>query len=138
MSRLILLTRAAAFLAICMALTPAIFSVGPYIETRFFPVVRGTMILNEERVKGGVSFFVQFTKVRQCEFLGLAWYVGQVRVPINFAPTAKNSPRTRPTGDQFTGPWLVVTRKTSVKGNTAYAYHRCHPLWVTISEFYPG
>lgn len=138
MSKLIFLTRAAAFMAICMALTPAIFSVGPHLETRFFPVVVGTSLQNQERVEGGVSFFVRFTKVRQCEFLGLAWYVGQVRVPVNFAPTATNSPRTRPPGPQYTGPWLVATHEDTVSGNIAHAYHRCHPLWVTISEFYPG
>jgi hypothetical protein len=121
-----------------MALTPAIFSAGPYLETRFFPVVRDTEIEHAERVEGGVSFFVGFTKVRQCEFLGLAWYVGNVRVPVNFEPSAVNSPSSRPTGGQYAGPWLVVTQDASVRGNVAYVYHRCHPLWVTISEFYQG
>ncbi|MGB3244645.1 MAG: hypothetical protein WBB25_08930 [Sulfitobacter sp.] len=138
MSKLLFVTRAAAFTAICMALTPALFSVGPYLEARFFPVVRGTTILNEELGAGGVSFFVRFRKVRQCTFLGLAWYVGEVRVPVIFAPTARNSPRSRPLGGQHTGPWLVSAEQSTVRGNTAFAYHRCHPLWVTISEFYPG
>lgn len=138
MSKVLFFTRAAAFMAICMALTPAIFSIGPHLETRFFPVVRETRILNEERVAGGVSFYVEFRKVRQCEFQGLAWYVGAVRVPLDFSPTPTNAPRSRPPGDQSTGPWLVATQQNTVEGNTAYAYHRCHPLWVTISEFYPS
>ncbi len=34
------LSRGAVTLAICMALTPAVFTAGPLLETRFFPVVR--------------------------------------------------------------------------------------------------
>ncbi|MCV3271140.1 hypothetical protein [Roseobacter sinensis] len=137
MFELVVLTRASALLAICMALTPGVFSLGPYLESRYFPVVRDTRIMNEETVPGGVSFFVQFRKVRQCKFEGLAWYVGDVRVPVDFEPTAETMPRSRPMGGQYAGPWYVPGLP-GTRGTHAYAYHRCHPLWETITRFYEG
>lgn len=137
MFSLTLVTRASILLAFCMALTPAIFTVGPFVESRYFPVVRDTRILNEEAVPAGVSFFVRFRKVRRCAFLGLAWYVDDVRLPVNFELMPEEMPQTRPPGGQFAGPWLIPTQHTTV-GTRAYAYHRCHPLWVTITKFYEG
>ncbi len=131
------LTRASVLLALGMALTPALFTVGPALESRYLPVVRGTQVLNEERHAEGVSFYVRFRKVRQCAFEGLVWYAGDVRLPVDFEPSATHMPRSRPKGGQAAGPWFVPGLDTT-RGSRAYAYHRCHPLWVTITRFYDG
>ncbi|WP_299674526.1 hypothetical protein [uncultured Roseobacter sp.] len=132
-----IITRASVLLAFCMALTPAIFTVGPYLESRYFPVVRETQILHEEEHASGVSFYVRFRKVRQCAFRGLAWYAGEVRVPVDFEPDAATMPRSRPKGGHYAGPWFV-SGLNQTAGTRAYAHHRCHPLWVTITRFYDG
>ncbi len=122
---------------ICLALTPAVFGSGPWVESHFFPVVRDTRITQPYDNDDGISFFVAFRKVRQCEFLGLVWYEHGTRLVVDFEPHADQAPRSRPVGEQFTGPWLVRGLQ-NLKKSQAFAYHRCHPLWVTISRFYGG
>lgn len=115
---------------------PAIFEVGPRLESAIFPVVDNVQISDVTPTDLGVSFYVRFDKLRQCEFLGIAWYQDNVRVGVAFEPGAENFPATRPEGDQFAGPWMLVGADR-IEGTRAVVYHRCHPLWVTVSQFYP-
>lgn len=119
-----------------LTLIPLLWQVGPWLEHRFFPVVEDVEIHDPTVTEDGVSFFVSFEKVRQCEFVGVAWYSGAVRVGVEFAPGHNLYPATRPEGDQFAGPWLVRDVST-LEGTRAAAIHRCHPLWQTVSQFYP-
>lgn len=119
-----------------LALLPGLFTVGPVIETRFFPVVDNVQIEDLKRHDEGVSFYVRFDKLRPCEFLGVSWYEGAMRRGVAFEPDSALYPRTRPVGDQYAGPWLVTSVRT-LDGTHAVAHHRCHPLWVTASPFYP-
>lgn len=131
------ITRALLTIGVCMALTPAVFSVGPLVETRLFPVVNQTKIFDEKVNKTGVEFHLEFHKRRQCEFLGLAWYAGPTRFPVRFEPDATMPPQslTRPIGFHRDGPWQVLGL-WSLEQTRAIAMHRCHPLWITITEFY--
>ena len=124
---------------ICMALTPAIFALGPWTERTLFPVVRDTTISDETPGAGGVSFNVRFRKVRDCTFIGLVWYDGPQRMNVEFEPetTSPPAPRTRPSGQQVAGPWRMPGLD-ALKGTRAYVMHRCHPLWMTITAFYRG
>lgn len=131
------LSRTGLTVALSLALTPAVFSVGPAIESRFFPVVSDVKVEGVEKVEDGVAFYVAFDKVRQCKFLGVAWYLGAERVGIEFEPGHNLYPLTRPVGDQYAGPWLV-RNVTSLEGTTAVAIHSCHPLWETVTPFYSG
>ena len=131
------ITKGALMLAAGMALTPAAFTAGPLLETRFFPVVRDADITSERPVEPDVIFTIRFGKVRQCEFIGLAWYQDDVRLRVDFHPDVDVQPpaQTRPTGQQHAGPWRLrgVER---LDGTRAFTLHRCHPLWLTISHFY--
>lgn len=131
------MSRAAVLLAFSMAMTPTVFTIGPYIESRFFPVTEDTQILNEQTVPTGTSFYVVFNKARRCDFAGIAWYVGDQRLPVDFEPSAELMPRSRPPGDQHAGPWFV-NGLHGTANSRAYVYHRCHPLWTTITRFYTG
>ncbi len=122
---------------IALTMTPVLFSAGPKVERSLFPVVDHVEIHSETLTEDGVSFFVSFDKVRGCEFLGVAWYSGAVRVGVEFEPGANLYPRTRPEGDQYAGPWLVRD-VTTLEGTRAVAMHRCHPLWETNTTFYEG
>jgi len=132
-------TRAALVLGMSMALTPAVFTVGPLLESRFFPVVSRADIFDQASEADGVIFHVRFRKMRQCEFLGLAWYEGPVRRLVEFQPSVTEvvPVRTRPKGFQQAGPWRIGGLR-SLRGTRAYALHRCHPLWITITDFFEG
>ncbi|MEP2641709.1 hypothetical protein [Roseobacter sp.] len=126
--------RASVLLALCMALAPVVLTVGPYLENRFFPVLRGPQILIEEAGSNGVSFFVRLHKLRPCTFEGVVWYADDVQMPVDIAPSTGDA-RSRPLDGPYAGLWLVRGVQTTT-GSRAYVYHRCHPLWVTITEFY--
>lgn len=130
------LSKSGLAVALSLALTPALFSVGPEIETRFFPVVENVQVENVTKVEEGVAFYVSFRKIRQCEFVGVAWYMGPERVGVEFAPGHNLYPKTRPVGDQYAGPWMVRNIQ-SLEETRAFSVHRCHPLWETVSPFYP-
>lgn len=130
------LTRGWFALFIAMALTPALFEIGPRIESRFFPVVSDTRIERIAPEKDGISFYALFDQQRQCEFKAITWYSGAQRIGVAIEPDAHLLPKTRPEGDQLAGPW-TVTGVASLEGTRAYVHHRCHPLWNTISPFYP-
>ncbi len=131
------ITRALLAIGVCMALTPAVFSVGPIVETRLFPVFSQTRVFAETANRAGVEFHLEFRKRRQCEFLGLAWYAGPTRFPVRFEPNATEPPQslTRPIGFHRDGPWQILGL-WSLQETTAFAMHRCHPLWITMTEFY--
>lgn len=131
-----LLNRAWFAALLLLAFTPALFAAGPLPESRFFPVVKQTRIVDEQPGIDAVSFYVDFIKQRSCEFVDITWYRGNVRVGVAFEPGAELMPKTRPAGSQFAGPWAVIG-VDRLEGTTAIVRHRCHPLWITQSKFYP-
>ena len=131
------ISRSALTLGICMALTPAVFSAGPVLESRFFPVFRdmGVTVLRVDEV--GVVFDMAFEKVRFCEFIDLVWFHGRVQLELEYRPDAEVPvrPQTRLPGVHRLGPWRVRGVETLADAQ-AYAIHRCHPLWSTVTHVY--
>ncbi len=120
----------------------AFFTFGPWIETKWFPVYSKFKIVSIERAEESKSKVVfKFTKLRQCEPQGAAWFFGepgsafrQLRVEIqNPNPTAS-----RPLGTQLTFPYVIDATVEQVANATfAEIYNRCHPFWLTRSEIFP-
>lgn len=122
-----------------------IYTVGPDIETRFFPVVGKLVIERMDKVdEKTTTIDAYFNKLRNCDYLGIAWYRGQrdsgfERVPlILLRATGDDSSPNRPVGAQRSGPWVVTIPIDEVKTNSFVELkHQCHPFWVTTTEFYP-
>lgn len=138
------------FKTMCAAVTifcvvAAIYTAGPALETKYWPVVSKLRIIStEETPEGFIKLRVQFTKLRACEYIGLAWYVGErpdnferVAVSVMRDPHDVGSPN-RPLGTQKAGPWIVAISSADFYSNSfAQLQHRCHPFWTTTTEFYP-
>jgi len=153
---------------VVMGMIPVIWEIGTAKEGEWFPVVvplvddegnRLPVVVQEEPSPEGaaepyVDVWVQFNKVRQCEFLkdfqdptnsripvllrsSLSWYntSGQ-RLRVEFDPLDDEMPTTRPVGKQIAGPWRIFGVRT-VEDTYAIVAHRCHPLWLTYTKFYP-
>lgn len=121
------------------------YTVGPSIETRFFPVVSKLQILSIKAVDADhTEIRAGFRKLRNCEYLGIAWYVGtrpddieRVAVAVMRDRNDTSDPN-RPVGYHKAGPWIVTLPLDDVeKRSFAQLAHRCHPFWTTITEFYP-
>lgn len=126
-----------------MVAIPVIFSAGRAYEGDLLPVVGRLQIDRIERSPGGSLIWVRFNKLRDCEFVGLAWYHGERdgvfdRARIEFRQSGDDSAATRVTGEQRAGPWFVSIPPDEIETNSfAYLRHRCHPLWETQTPFYP-
>lgn len=122
-----------------------VFMVGPAVETRFFPVVSKLTVTSLAADETGQAVIgAQFTKLRDCEYLGIAWYRGSPsgqfeRVPVILQrQEGDTSSPNRPTGTQRAGPWIIGMPPAEIPGNSfARLSHRCHPFWVTTTDFYP-
>lgn len=129
-----------------VSLVFTLYRVGPWLETRYFPVVSKLDILSAEPRNGGMQTELRaaFRKNRDCEYIGLAWFVGdratqfdRVSIILMRDQNDTSSP-SRPLGYQKAGPWLLSIPPDDVrKRSFAQLFHRCHPFWTTVTEFYP-
>ena len=138
------------FMAFCYAITFCmalyfVSMIGPHLETRFLPVVSKLTITELKADENGQAIVdAMFTKLRQCEFIGIAWYRGRAdgefeRVPvILLRREGDTSSPNRPVGTQRAGPWIIGMPAAEIRNNSfAQLIHRCHPFWVSTTEFYP-
>ena len=131
------------FIVLCMI--GLFYSLGPALETTYWPVVSKLKIESVETLPDGwVKIRVKFTKLRDCEYMSLAWYKGvrpddfeRVGVIVQRDPKDNGSPN-RPLGTQHAGPWLIAVNEDELRYQSfAQLWHRCHPFWTTVTEFYP-
>lgn len=121
------------------------FVLGPAVETRWFPVLNKMTILDVRPLTGSTSaVYTEFSKRRSCEYMGIAWYRGNEdknfeRVSmVSMRDPGDTSSPSRPVGSQRAGPWRIAMPAEEVRENSfVQVFHRCHPLWTTMTRFYP-
>jgi hypothetical protein len=122
------------------------WTIGPYVETHFFPVVGKLTIEKIVPTEDGQSeVYAIFEKKRNCEYIGIAWYRGnrdigpfeRVALVLMRADGDDSSPN-RPVGFQRSGPRKVSVPTDEILNNSfVELFHKCHPFWTTRTEFYP-
>jgi len=102
-------------------------------------------IVSAEQQGEDVYLMAELTKLRPCEYIGVSWYKvdsfgtkNQIRVTSMRDPDDISSP-TRPVGRQTIGPWLFKGLVVEDLQQNIYAEltHRCHPMWLTTTNFWP-
>lgn len=139
------LFNAAFYVAVFGAAYVGTFTLGRAFETAYFPVFSYFEITSATELKSGaIRVQVRFSKLRQCEPGGFAWYAG--KRDGNFRAVVVDIPKQygaqtniRPVGrGQVSEPFdLILTPEEFEAGIFADVYSRCHPLWLTRSEVYP-
>lgn len=119
------------FLVMSVVLSPTF----KWMEGRFFPVVANFEIVSSETTNDGVFMYVNFDKVRDCDFIGINWYEGPDRLLLRFLEDEGQAPLSRPVGLQVAGPWLLGA--STLEGTRATVLHKCHVLWSTETRMYP-
>src|SRR5690606_18819338 len=128
-----------------VATVQTLLIVAPAIETRWFPPVSKLTILDlRETSDGRTAIDAYFSKVRDCEYIGIAWYEGRPdgafeRVPIILLrEEGDTSSPNRPVGSQRAGPWIISLSPEEVRNNSfARLSHRCNPFYITTTDFWP-
>ena len=106
----------------------------PVIEGTLFPVTGKVAFVDVHPVDGGLSVRLQFTKLRDCEYLGVA--ADRDGISVDFYPVAGGLPITLPTGDRLSRPWKIGT--TNLEGVRLRWVHRCvSPFWTVWTIGYP-
>jgi hypothetical protein len=129
-------------ISVCVFIS-AVFVIGPWIETKWFPAYSKFKIVSIERAGDRQSRVIfRFTKNRQCEPVGNSWFFGEpgaafrqlkVQIDNQDAFTA-----VRPLGTQTSNPYVLdATVEELANATFAVIYNRCHPFWLTRSEIYP-
>lgn len=122
--------------AFCLILAPFVWSIGPDIEMRYFPVVRNVAVQKEDVTSQGVEITMTYDKSRPCEIVDLVWENGLSRLPVE---PAEGSPliQRRTVGEDRQSRVLLIRGTRTLEGTRAIVFHRCHPLWLSRSLFYP-
>jgi len=131
-----------------VAVIATTWAVGPESERKHFPVVGKLQILNAVEIEPGITEInARFTKRRDCEYVSVAWYVGhpneenrQVRVQtiVEERQLQEVLSPSRPVGTAVAGPWRIAMSLNDFQNNSfAILTHRCHPFWLTTTNFYP-
>lgn len=124
-----------------MVLVLVVFTVGPMVETKYFPVYSKFTITNAVPTPEGLRVIASFTKFRNCNPQGYAWYLGDFGMGMRQLTTIQHIPYipvNKPLGTQTTRPFEIKDLRIEDLPNvSAEIYNRCHPLWITRSVIYP-
>jgi len=118
---------------------------GPSIESWLYPVTSSVNIYKTQPSgSNSTKIWLTFKKNRTCTFVDIGFYEvdkrhgGLRRVSFKFLEDDGAAPVSRPEGTQSAGPWLVgVSGDRPLENLIATTRHKCHPLWDTITKFYP-
>lgn len=125
-----------------MVLIISVYSIGPTLETRWFPVYSKFKIVTIESKDSGIVATFEYVKRRNCDPQGYAWYNGDLSTgfkQLNVRSTRTEAGQSRPLGQHVTTPMFIdgVTLTDMANQVVAELYSRCHPLWLTRSVVYP-
>lgn len=109
-------------------------------EGRMFPVSAKAHILTiTPSADGGSLIRVVWDKTRACEFDHLVWnriLPDGTLEPVKVTWTTDLGSRSP--GRNLSQTWHVAMPPEQIEGKSlAHVWHRCHPLFLTISQFYP-
>ena len=109
------------------------------IEGTFAPVTTKLEIIESKSVGSGeVAIVVDFRKIRDCEFIGLAFFdpLG-ARVGLQFEVPDEEIFSREVGSHKGVGPWIVNMGADEIDKSTVLAKHECHSLWPTITKMKP-
>lgn len=129
---------------------PILWPIGSAYEGRFLPVVQNVDIQVVRTVDVGTIVQVNLDKIRSCELVDVLWNGEDGQRSVVVFPedwhydlegnvvvdTEFEDPLSRPTGEQNTGQWLILGLK-DLDSSIVTVIHRCHPLWLTYTHFFP-
>jgi hypothetical protein len=123
--------------ALCFALFAGSWLTFKEFESRFFPVVTDFRITEVvEQVDSTVDIYGSFSKVRDCEFVGVVAYSGPTLVRVSFVDgEGRLYPDvTRLARKQFFGPWRLEPKTAQLE---LYVTHNCS-TGIVVTELFEG
>ena len=108
------------------------------IEGKLWPVVTRAELTEVIDQGSDIWIFGTTEKVRDCQFEGLEWRLGDSDQSIPVRVIFLDGEQIRPAGSIEFGPWLIhLTKEQFETQSFARTTHKCHPGWHTITDFWP-
>lgn len=107
------------------------------IEGMLYPVVAKITITKVEETALGSVVTAEFHKLRDCGFEGIDWYIAPSENDLTaklVAAYKQNSVNGK--DDKFSREININTTPDKIEESVAYANHRCHPFFDTITKIY--
>lgn len=125
----------AVFVMLILAMLPVWGPLLPPIEGHVWPVTSKVSFVSVEPADGGFVTRMSYSKLRDCEILGVS--MDKNGVPVEFEPIngSVDILLTRGTGPQISRQWFVGSDDT--KSLRLRFVHRCNPLFTTVTVAYP-
>lgn len=126
-----------------LAMLPFILTLGPVVETRYFPVFKDFRLVSIDRLEPGRSrVVVAFQKVRNCEPAGYAWFRGSRHgdefSEIEVRSVTMGNSVGRPVGPQLSAPFEVTANPEDLSNIFVNVFSRCpFQPWISKTEAYP-
>jgi hypothetical protein len=122
-------------LMLFLAMVPIWGPLLPPVEGYLAPVTSKVSFVNAAPTEGGLTARMSYTKLRDCEVIGVSLDRGGV--PIEFEPIAGSleALTTRGTGPQISRQWFIGADSTD--GLRLRFIHRCSPWWMTVTIAFP-
>jgi hypothetical protein len=131
------------YVSAAMVFMMGFYTIGPIIETMFFPAYGKFRLISVEPYGDSQSRAVfRFEKRRACTPAGFAWFNGEMgnsyQVVDFRIEGSGGSGITRPPGQHVSNPYIIDVSPNDVRTRLlGEIYSRCHPFWITRSEVYP-
>jgi hypothetical protein len=121
----------------------AFVTIGPVLDGLWTPPIRAAKLIELERLPSGATRFrVQYSKARDCRYLGTSWHVVDVegrarRVPVRRVDRPTDLPAfSRPAGVYVGEAYELPSAPPGAK-LYAVVFHSCFPTWETRSLLGP-
>jgi hypothetical protein len=107
----------------------------PPLEGQLLPVTSKVRFVNVVEVEGGLRTRMSYTKLRDCQILGVS--MDRNGLPVEFEPVVGSTESlvTRGTGPQISREWFVGASK--LDDVRLRWIHRCNPLWTVVTVAFP-
>ena len=118
-----------------LAMVPIWGPLMPPLEGTIWPVTSKIAFVGVRPVEGGFYARMSYTKLRDCEIIGVS--MDSRGVPVEFEPVSGSvdTLQTRGTGPQISREWFIGS--DSLDDVRLRFVHRCSIAWTTITVAYP-
>lgn len=134
------MVRFASFLAFLTIAVVLVVELGGRIEGRINPVVTDVEITRIDRLgqqESAIWGTFNLRRSETCDFAGVEWYLRGVQRDVLLIPEFRDRTIEREDGFNEFGPWVLRLSPEQINRQSyAYAVHRCHILFRTISKFW--
>lgn len=122
-------------LMLFLAMVPIWGPLLPPVEGYLAPVTSKVSFVNAAPTEGGLTARMSYTKLRDCEIIGVS--LDRKGVPVEFEPVSGSldALTTRGTGPQISRQWFIGNEDT--EGLRLRFVHRCNPLFTTVTVAFP-